>query len=221
MIPGEKIEINNLDNLIQHHKAFLIRTISNFTGKYVSIENDEAYSIGLAAFAEAVERYEETRGSFLSFARLVIESRLKNNLRKVEKISTVSLEALQESGMDFADEEQDDSQEQLHEEILLYREELLKFGLTLEKLADVSPKHHDTRKTAVQTAEKASHDEPTVQETYQKKKLPIRRVARVAGVTEKIVKGSKQFILATMLIFIKKFPRLLYWIKELRCHHVS
>lgn len=54
MIPGEKIEINNLDNLIQHHKAFLIRTISNFTGKYVSIENDEAYSIGLAAFAEAV-----------------------------------------------------------------------------------------------------------------------------------------------------------------------
>lgn len=73
--PRRKIEINNLDNLIQHHKAFLIRTISNFTGKYVSIENDEAYSIGLAAFAEAVERYEETRGSFLSFARLVIESR--------------------------------------------------------------------------------------------------------------------------------------------------
>lgn len=79
IIPGEKIEINNLDNLIQHHKAFLIRTISNFTGKYVSIENDEAYSIGLAAFAEAVERYEETRGSFLSFSRLVIESRLRNS----------------------------------------------------------------------------------------------------------------------------------------------
>lgn len=70
-------------------------------------------------------------------------------------------------------------------------------------------------------AETASEDEDTVQETYRKKKLPIRQVARVANVTEKIVKGSKQFILAVMIIFIKQFPGLLYWIKGVRCTHVS
>lgn len=78
MIPGEKITMDNLNHLIEHHMAFLIRTVSNFTGRYVSVENDDEFSIALSAFAEAVECYDEKRGQFLGFAKLVIESRLKN-----------------------------------------------------------------------------------------------------------------------------------------------
>ena len=77
MIPGEEIKLENLNSLIERHMPFLIRTVSNFTGRYVSIENDEEFSIGLLAFAESVKRYEADRGNFLSFAKLVIESRLK------------------------------------------------------------------------------------------------------------------------------------------------
>lgn len=50
MVPGEKIALENLDQLINQHMAFLIRTVSNFTGKYVSIENDDEFSIALIAF---------------------------------------------------------------------------------------------------------------------------------------------------------------------------
>lgn len=221
MIPGETISLENLDNLVKQHMAFLIRTVSNFTGRYVSIENDEEFSIALLAFAEAVKRYDKGKGTFLTFAKLVIESRLKTYLMSKKKEGTeVSLEAMQEAGMDFTEEKKEDHQS-LHEEIIQYREELLIFGLTLEILADHAPKHEDTRKTAVRVAETASEDEDTVQETYRKKKLPIRQVARVAKVTEKVVKGSKQFILAVMIIFIKQFPGLLYWIKGVRCTHVS
>lgn len=63
MVPGEKIALENLDQLINQHMAFLIRTVSNFTGKYVSIENDDEFSIALIAFTEAVKnmmRIEET-----------------------------------------------------------------------------------------------------------------------------------------------------------------
>lgn len=220
MIPGEKIALDNLDKLVEHHMAFLIRTVSHLTGKYVSIENDEEFSIALMAFSEAVSKYEEERGNFLGFAELVIESRLKTHFEKKKKEAVeVSLEAMQEEGLDFAEEEKEEHSDSLHEEILQYREELLLFGLTLEILADHAPKHRDTRKTAVTVAEMASEDEETVEETYQKKKLPIRRVANLAKVTEKIVKGSKEFILAVMIIFVKQFPELVYWIKGARCHH--
>ena len=207
MVPGEKIALENLDQLINQHMAFLIRTVSNFTGKYVSIENDDEFSIALIAFTEAVKKYDEDRGNFLGFAKLVIESRLKTYLGKKRKESSeVSLEAMQEDGIDFTEEKEENSS--LHEEIIQYREELLLFGLTLEVLADRAPKHSDTRKRAV-----------TVEETYLKKKLPIRKVARLSRVTEKIVKGSKEFILSVLIIFVKQFPGLVYWIKGERCHH--
>lgn len=220
MIPGEKVSLDNLNDLIEHHMAFLIRTVSHLTGRYVSVENDEEFSIALIAFAEAVKKYDETRGNFLGFAKLVVESRLKTYLGKKKKESSeVSLEVLQESGIDFAKEEQIESEYSLHEEIIQYREELLIFGLTLEHLADHAPKHRDTRKQAVTVAEVASEDKETVAETYRKKRLPIRRVATLAKVTEKIVKGSKEFILAVLIIFVKQFPGLVYWIKGERCHH--
>lgn len=219
MIPGEKIELENLNKLIESHMPFLLRTVSNFTGKYISVENDEEFSIGLLAFAEAVRRYEPDRGNFLSFARLVIESRLKNYMEKTGTyMQEESLEALQAVGIDFSQDEEveGDETERLHDEILKYREELLLFGLTLEKLADTSPKHRDTRKTAVQTAEAASEDTETVEETYRKRKLPVRRVARIGKVTEKVVKTSKTFILAVMIIFVREFTGLRYWIKGTR-----
>ena len=104
-------------------------------------------------------------------ARLVIESRLKTYLGKKRKESSeASLEAMQEEGIDFAKEKEENSS--LHEEIIQYREELLLFGLTLEVLADRAPKHSGTRKRAVTVAEIASEDKETVEETYLKKKLP-------------------------------------------------
>lgn len=219
MIPGEEINMGNLNSLIERHMPFLIHTVSNFTGRYISVENDEEFSVGLLAFAEAVKRYETDRGNFLSFARLVIESRLKNYVEKRNvHMKEESLEALQETGIDFSqrEEEENEETERLHEEIVKYREELLLFGLTLEKLADTSPKHRDTRRTAVQTAEIASEDSETVEETYRKRKLPVRRVARLGKVTEKVVKNSKIFILAVMIIFVRKFTGLRYWIKGTR-----
>lgn len=223
MVPGEKIDMENLENLVAHHMAFLIRTVSDFTGRYVSVENDEEFSIALEAFAEAVERYDSQKGAFLSFARLVIISRLKNHAAKYSKErQNVSLEVFLEEGGEIPDTGKEEREwDGLHEEILRYREELLLFGLTLEKLADNAPKHRDTRRTAVDAAEKAGRDDHTVELTYRKKRLPVREVARLAQVTEKIVKRSKIFILATMIIFVKRFTGLIYWIRGTRCTHVS
>ena len=218
----EEISIENIEYLIEKYMAFLIKTVSGFTGRYISIENDEEFEIALLAFTEAVEKYQSEKGGFLAFAKLVIVSRLKNYAEKEKKHEkVVSLDELYESGQDFQAEEAEEQDDYLQQEILRYKKELLFFGLTFEKLADEAPRHKDTRETALDAAEKAGKDEEIVEETYRKRKLPIRRVAVLAELTEKVIKRSKSFILSAMIIFAKEFPSLLYWIRGTRCKNVS
>ncbi len=222
MIQEEEISIENIDILIEQYKAFLIRTVSRFTGRYVSVENDDEFDIALTAFGEAVEKYKHERGTFLSFAKLVIESRLKNYAEKQKKYEKeVSLEELYEAGKDFQQETFEDEKDSLRMEILRYKKELLFFGLTFEILADEAPRHKDTRENAINAAQKAGRNQEIVEETYKKRRLPIKKIAIIAKLTEKVVNRSKSFILATMIIFAKEFPNILFWIKGTRCKHVS
>ena len=217
------LENNSMEQCIKNHIPFIIRTISHFTGRYVNVENDEEFSIGLLAFEEAIHKYDENKGSFLSFARLVIESRLSNYERsKVVKEgrSTISLDHLYEQGLDFSNctSEEDAS---LQEEISIFCKELHVFGLDLDILADACPKHRDTKRTAIDVAIRASEEDTIVKATYTKKKLPIRMVACVGNVSEKVIKRSKTFILGTMLIFVKDLHGLIQWIMETRQRYVS
>lgn len=218
MVIGENISVDNIDELVNSHIGFIVRKVSNITGRYVSVENDDEFSIALSAFAEAVERYDKEKGSFLSFAGIVIDSRLKTYLEQNNKYKNdLSLDELSENGKDFA--EPNDEKEDLIEEINEFKEELFKFGLTIDDLVEKSPKHSDTRKRAINIAETSSNEPQIVKLTYQKKKLPIREVSKKCNVTEKIVKGSKHFILSTMLVFVKKLPMLINWIKGTRCYN--
>ena len=218
MIAGDKNHINmdNIDLLVKNHMAFIIRTLSRLTGNYISIENDEIFSVGLDAFVESVERFNPNKGNFLPFAKLVIESRAKTFLVKENKITKMeSLEQLNEEGVEFSSQEESTVYEDAcREEMDIYKRELLKFGLTLEDLADNAPKHNDTKANGVEIARRASLHQPTVDLTYKKRKLPIRAVARVANVTEKVVKGSKYFILSALLIFVNKLPELTRFIQK-------
>lgn len=213
MRTAEPICMENLDDLVEEYMALIIRTASTVTGRYICVENDDAFSIALQAFAEAVERFSPDRGAFPGFAALVMKSRLLSYLQSENRQQAdVSLEAMEENGQDLA--QPSDENLELRSEIQTFVGELTLFDLSLEQLVDQAPKHTDTRVRAVGVAERSSQDDGIVSQTYRKRKLPVRAVARLCQVSDKIVKGSKTFILATMLVFIKKLPNLISWIKE-------
>ena len=215
MAESNEICIDRLEELLEQYKPFIIRTVSGFTGRYVAVEHDDTYSIALGAFAEAVDRFDGERGSFMSFAALVIRSRLQDYLREEKRYhGEISLEAMSECGQDIPAPEGENGE--LREEIRLYQQELAKFGLDLEMLADHAPRHRDTRERAVSAAERASEDAEIVAQTYEKKKLPIRPVAKLCGISEKIVKTSRIFILGTMLVFVGKLSAMARWIRGTR-----
>lgn len=211
------IKNKNIDKLIQDYMAFIVKTVSSVTGRYVSIENDDELSIALIAFKEAIDKYEEDRGSFSSFAKLVISSRVKNYLIKENKNSNIeSIEGLKEKGIDVTDiaETVEEESDQLSSEIGKLQNEIEEFGFTFEDLVDEAPKHEDTRKNAIELSEKISKEEDLTTHMYEKRRLPIKKISVKFSVTEKVIKRSKKFIIAVVIIIDKNFRNLRLWIKR-------
>ena len=75
------------EKLIIENEFFIISTTSKATNKYINKSDDE-WSIALNAFNEAVNSYNMDKGSFYSFAELVIKRRIIDYLRKESKRSS-------------------------------------------------------------------------------------------------------------------------------------
>lgn len=195
---------------------FIIKSISEVTGRYVSCENDEELSVGLLGFHEAIERYDNEKGHFLSYAKLVIGSRIKNYLKSENKHQHSSLDDLLDKGVDIKDEyfEPKEDNSLLLEQINKLKTEIGSFGFTFEDLVNEAPKQQATRKNAIMLAEQISVEEEFTSFMYLKKRLPITRIVAKFSVTEKVIKRSKKFIISVVIIIDKNLNALKNWIRK-------
>ena len=212
-----KIKNTDINELIEEYIPFIIKTISKFTNRYVSIENDEEFSIGLVGFYEAIQKYNNDKGPFLPFAQLVITSRLKNYYNKENKHNLhISMDSMEEEGINIKEKLSNpiEDKSELVDEMDELKREINIFGFSLEDLVDEAPKHVDTRANALDLSEKVSKDKPLVDFMYTKMRLPIKQISLKYRVTEKVIKGSKKFIITGIIIFYRNFRNLKLWIKR-------
>ncbi len=210
------VDKDQRDALIKEHFGFIINTVSEVTGRYVEVGNDDAFSVALLAFDEAIDRYDEDRGHFLAFCKLVIKSRVLTHLKQEnQQEADESLNDLHEQGFDPKDDKAQ-SNFDMKAEIESWKEDLADFSITLEKLADEAPKHQDTRERAIDISEASSKKRSITDHLFTKKRLPIRKMSRMFSVTEKIIKGSKTFIISVIIIFFKEYQQLIAWIRGWR-----
>ena len=214
------IEPQATEEFIEKHIPFIISCISKFTGRYVSIENDDEYSIGMMAFVEAIEKYKESRGDFYAFSRLVIESRLKNFFEKENKhIKNKSIEDYKERGTDLVDNLEDHDKDDLNREFTIneikkLKEEIDDFGFGFEELVNEAPKHKDTRERAIDISEKSSREKDITDFMFVKKRLPIKNMSDRFDVSEKVIRKSKLFIITVIIILFRGYRNLKLWIKK-------
>lgn len=214
------IEPQVTEEFIEKHIPFIISCISKFTGRYVSIENDDEYSIGMMAFVEAIEKYKESRGDFYAFSRLVIESRLKNFFEKENKHSkNKSIEDYKERGTDLVDNLEDHDKDDLNREFTIneikkLKEEIDDFGFGFEELVNEAPKHKDTREKAIDISEKSSREKDITDFMFVKKRLPIKNMSDRFDVSEKVIRKSKLFIITVIIILFRGYRNLKLWIKK-------
>lgn len=73
-----------LETFIHDHEHFILKSASRVTHRYITKSDDE-WSVALIAFTQAVDDYELNKGSFLTFAKLVIKRRLIDYFRRQGK----------------------------------------------------------------------------------------------------------------------------------------
>ena len=195
------------NRLIEAYQPFVLNVITELKKSYVDVKNDEEFSVGLMAFYEALEKYNEVRGDFLSFARLVIQSRVKDYWAKKKENQTTELM------------ENTIVEENFEERIILRREiedfesVLKKFGLSFEQLAKNTPRHIETRERAKEIGKQAAKEDDLITHLYTKKRLPIAHISQRFKISRAIIKRSKMTITSTMIIIKENFSHIMEWIE--------
>ena len=192
------------ENLIEEYTPFIIKSITRVTNKYIEIENNDEFSIGLEAFNEAINKYEFQKGSFIKYAEMVIRSRIIDFQRKTRSLSNLvsldrdsPMEDRIKEGLkinDFTDKYD------MKEEILRLKYLLKGFNITFQELVEDSPKHIDTRLNSINIAKSIVENDDIKEEFYRKRVLPAKKIIDRIGVTKKVLKGNRKFIIATVLI---------------------
>ena len=168
------------EDFIRDYIPFIVKSVSKCIDAYLDSTESDEFSIGLKAFDEALQRYEADKGNFISYADLVISSRIKDYRKKESRNRALPLSSFETengnvlegafSSGDFTTEI--DIKEQLKE----FKLKLGEFNITLEQLLEESPKHNDTRVNALRIAKMVSSNAILKNEFLSKKKLPFSHI---------------------------------------------
>ena len=199
------------EELIESHKPFIARVSSKFCNRYLSWDNDDELSIALLAFNEAIDNYDpQLGGVFHNFVQTVIRRRLVDYFRKEGKHQHLSLSPMNPEDKDLSKYDLDTSQAKYHEEekqaelthvVERFLEILGEYGIALDDLIKLSPKHRDSRENLMSVASTLSNQEQLLKQLQKQKMLPIKELELLTGTKRKVLEKNRKYIIALTLIF--------------------
>lgn len=208
------------NDLIQRFLPFVLRVASRACGRYLSIGTDEEISVALMAFNEAIDAYQDGRGTFLPFAETVIRRRLIDFYRKARSGTEVPFSYLtkeDEEGQDFNPVDvgasfdawqRENERTSREDEINRYAELLSRFGLRFEDLPEISPRHRDARENAIAAARLLVQETKLYEEFTLRQQLPLKELALRCSVSRKTLERNRRYIIAVALAMSPQFEYL-------------
>jgi RNA polymerase sigma factor len=200
------INMTDRDAFIELNKDFIYKTTYNVCKRSISWQNDDELSIALIAFNKACDNYEESKGDFFGYCRVIIRNALIDFFRKNGQNPLLTFDD-DDSTIDYIDSKLSMDQfsiavENAHraEEISLFSKELSKYGLDFNVLADSSPSHTDTRSALLSLATTCSNNESILQYIKNKKLLPLKEICLFTGANKKTLEKWRRYLLALILI---------------------
>lgn len=200
-----------LEDFIRLHEAFILKSASKASRRFVTKSDDE-WSIALLGFTEAIDKYNPERGSFLSYAGMLIRSRLidwfRTNGRQGADFHTEDM---------YNDIEDTGYNDDLRLEIHALGEALGGYGLSFSDIASNSPKADKTKKACREILLYLIEDRDLTIEIRRTGTLPIKNIEKNLNLPRKTIERHRKYIIAAMEILTGDYPYLseyLRYVKE-------
>jgi RNA polymerase sigma factor len=223
----DSIKLNDHDCLMREYKPFILRTASFVLKRYVS-DSDDAWSIALIAFWEAVEHHDPKKGDFQKYAQMVIKRRLIDYQRRQNRYRR-ELDVTPEAFTGETDQESDPlsrvlafkSRASLQEESL--KDELDDaskifdaYGFAFIDLVDCSPKSEKTRSACAQAVACMLRFPELILKMRHMRRLPITAISIRAHLPLKLLNRHRRYIIAVVEILGGDYPGLTAYLDFVR-----
>jgi len=217
-----------LEDFILQNEHYIIKCASKIYHRYITKSDDE-WSIALHAFHQAIQSYAMDKGSFYSFAELVIRRRLIDYQKGQSKyISEVSVDPVTFE-IDFDDETDDlamklavskqvtkDTSSDIKLEIESINQRFSQYGFTFFELTKCSPKAAKTKKSCANAVNYILQNPILITELQSTKMLPIKIIEKNVQVPRKILERHRKYIIAAVEILTGEYPNLAEYMQYIR-----
>ncbi|HEX9060564.1 MAG TPA: sigma-70 family RNA polymerase sigma factor [Clostridia bacterium] len=223
-------KIKNGDNqlrekFIKDYIPFVLRVISSSIAEKNNLKNKDEYSIGLIAFNEAIEKYDNNKSknsfSFFNFAEQVIKRRLIDYKRFISKVKTeIPFSYLCEDENSFEEKYLNDPSQskfdriELFQEIKHFSKVLDTFGIRINELHKYTPRHRDSREMCVNIARKIAENKEIYNKLVVKKYFPMKELSQIVNVHPRTIERNRKFIISVSLIYGNKYEHLQSYLRD-------
>lgn len=215
------------EKFIEDYIPFIIRVISSFhVSNSVDIKNSDEYSVGLMAFDEAIEKYDEGKSKqFLKFAQMVIKRRIIDYLRHISSISKYEIpfsyfnsrsESELEERLNLFDFGIDSGRYELIYELKDFSRQLETFGLSIGNLPDYIPKHKDSKQMCIKIAKKIIQNRNIYEILKTKKYFNMKELTQIIDVHPKTVERNRKFIICLCILYENDYENFKEYLGVLR-----
>ena len=214
-----------MNDLLIAFTPFMKKTASFVCKRFID-EHDDEFSIAMSGFHEAVLQFSPVENSSLTtFSHLIMKRRLVDYFRKEATRNDVIhlLKGEDETGADVQHYVFDQSSivsysreqqaAERREEIMEYTKLLNGYGLSFHKLAKSSPKHADSRRTAIHIAQIIAETPEFYTYLVANKRLPIKELGSTVEVSRKTIERHRKYIIAVTLLLTSHFVYIKEYIK--------
>lgn len=217
-----------LNQMIHQHEHFIVNCAYAVTHHYITKSDDE-WSIALMAFVQAIHSYDLKKGSFLSFAKLVIHRRLvdyiRNQSRHNPEISvdpiifdTEQPEEEEDVSMRIAVAEKvtTDTGNSVQLEIAALNDIFSNYSFSFMDLTDCSPQARKTKSACAKAINYVLDNPIIMNELKSKRQLPLITIEKNGKVPRKILERHRKYIIAAIEILSGEYPILAEYLRYIR-----
>ncbi|MDA8352891.1 MAG: sigma-70 family RNA polymerase sigma factor [Firmicutes bacterium] len=204
------------DELIAENQLYVKKIASKICKRNITAQDDE-FSVALMGFNEAINNYRRDQSStFPSFAYTVMKRRLtdyfRSEKRHLNQMPLVHPDAKDNESTypevvkkSFEQYEDRELEEHRRSDVAEFREHLSRFGITMEKLVNVSPKHRDTRENLLKIAQKIVSEKDLFDSFYKQQRIK-REVAERLGCHRRTLKRHRHYLIALVVVLVEDLP---------------